>query len=329
MNKILIIQTASIGDVILATPVIEKLHLFYPNARIDFLLKKGNEALFDGHPFLNEVLIWEKSKAKYKNLFLLITKIRAKKYDCVINLQRFLSSGFVTVLSGANLKIGFDKNPVSFGFDKKIKHVINDGKVHEIDRNSELVKEITDGNRILLKLYPGAHHFSKVSEFKFEKYITISPASLWFTKEYPEAKWIEFIQEIDPYMAIYFLGSSKDSSKIERIIEQSGHQKSTNLSGRLSFLESAALMKDAKMNFVNDSAPLHLASSVNAPVTAIFCSTIPEFGFGPLSDNSVIVQTGEKLSCRPCGLHGFKECPEKHFKCALTINTLELLNRLN
>lgn len=70
------------------------------------------------------------------------------------------------------------------------------------------------------------------------------------------------------------------------------------------------------MNYVNDSAPMHLCSAVNAPVTAIYCSTIPEFGFGPLSDNSHILQTKEKLSCRPCGLHGFKSCPEKHFKCA-------------
>jgi ADP-heptose:LPS heptosyltransferase len=88
-------------------------------------------------------------------------------------------------------------------------------------------------------------------------------------------------------------------------------------------------MKDAEMNFVNDSAPMHLASAVNAATTAIFCSTIPEFGFGPLADNSAIVQTSEKLDCRPCGLHGFDQCPKKHFKCAITIDKDYLLNRLN
>ena len=88
-------------------------------------------------------------------------------------------------------------------------------------------------------------------------------------------------------------------------------------------------MQNAKMNYVNDSAPLHLASALNAPVTAVFCSTIPNFGFGPLSDISHIVQVNEKLDCRPCGLHGFKECPEKHFKCALNIKTEELLKTLN
>jgi ADP-heptose:LPS heptosyltransferase len=46
-------------------------------------------------------------------------------------------------------------------------------------------------------------------------------------------------------------------------------------------------MKDAAMNYVNDSAPMHFASAVNAPVTAVYCSTIPAFGFGPLSDRSI------------------------------------------
>jgi ADP-heptose:LPS heptosyltransferase len=79
-------------------------------------------------------------------------------------------------------------------------------------------------------------------------------------------------------------------------------------------------MKLATMNYVNDSAPLHLASAMNAPVTAFFCSTIPEFGFGPLSENNQIIQTEEKLNCRPCGLHGKKVCPEGHFKCGTEIN---------
>ena len=44
-DSILVIQTASIGDVILATPVVEKLHRFFPDSRIDLLVKKGNEGL--------------------------------------------------------------------------------------------------------------------------------------------------------------------------------------------------------------------------------------------------------------------------------------------
>ena len=85
-------------------------------------------------------------------------------------------------------------------------------------------------------------------------------------------------------------------------------------------------MKDAEMNYVNDSAPLHLASAMNAPVTVVYCSTIPDFGFGPLSDNSRIIETKINLNCRPCGLHGYKECPLTHFKCAHSIDIIEAIS---
>lgn len=328
MKRILIIQTASIGDVILATPVLEKLHHHFPDAEIDLLIKKGNERLFDGHPFLHELLIWDKSKEKYKNLKKLIQQIRGNRYDAVINIQRFASSGLVTILSGAKLKVGFNKNPFSPLFNIRIKHTIRNSEVHETERNTNLVKRFTDETVFPVKLYPLPRDYAKMSQYKTVKYITVSPASLWFTKQYPEKKWIEFIKEIDKDTRIYFLGSKNDSALCDSIIDKSGHENSMNLAGRLSFLESAALMKDAAMNYMNDSAPLHLASAVNARTTAIFCSTVPSFGFGPLSDDSVVIETKEHLKCKPCGLHGLKECPEDHFKCAMTIDKNELLKRL-
>jgi heptosyltransferase-2 len=87
-------------------------------------------------------------------------------------------------------------------------------------------------------------------------------------------------------------------------------------------------MKDAAMNYVNDSAPMHFASAVNAPVTAVYCSTIPSFGFGPLSDIKYIVEIKEPLDCRPCGLHGYKACPRGHFHCAWHITDDQLLATL-
>ena len=69
---------------------------------------------------------------------------------------------------------------------------------------------------------------------------------------------------------------------------------------------------------------MHLCSAMNANVTAVFCSTIPEFGFGPLATNSNVVQCRETLACKPCGLHGWKKCPEGHFKCG-DINVGDLI----
>ena len=94
------------------------------------------------------------------------------------------------------------------------------------------------------------------------------------------------------------------------------NKKIENLAGKLTLLQSAALINKAKMTFANDSTPVHLASAMNAPIAVIYCSTIPEFGFGPLSSNSLIIEIEDKLDCRPCGLHGKSKCKKKHFKCS-------------
>ena len=330
LKKILIIQTASIGDVILITPVIEKLHLYYPDCQIDILIKKGYEGLFEEHPFLKNVLVWDKSKQKYSRLFQIWKRIRSEKYDLVVNVQRFASTGLLTIFSGAAQTIGFDKNPLSCFFKTKIKHDIGlkDNYIHEVDRNLKLIETFTDAEHINPKLHPTKQNLEKTSQLKEQKFICIAPASLWFTKQYPIDQWIDLISKMDSDYKIYLLGSTADFDLCENIKSNSGSKNAINLAGKLNLLESAALMKDASMNFVNDSAPMHLCSAVDAKITAIYCSTIPEFGFGPLSNNTYIVQSTEKLECRPCGLHGFKACPKKHFRCATTIKTNELLKHL-
>jgi len=327
MKKILVIQTASIGDVILATPVIEKLHRFYPDISIDLLVKTGMEGLFRNHPFLHELIIWNKQHRKFRNFFRILWKVRRNHYDAVINIQRFALTGLLTAFSGAGNRTGFSKNPFSKLFTHAVPHIIKEG-MHEIDRNLSLIRSITDESTEKPKLYTTPSDQAKTALYKTPGYFTLSPASLWFTKQYPAEKWIEFISYIPPQRKVYLMGSAEDAALCEELIRKSGNKMAVNLAGQLSLLESASLMKDAKMNFTNDSAPLHLASAVNAPVTVIYCSTIPGFGFGPLSEDSSVVETSVPLDCRPCGLHGYKACPEKHFRCATTIDVNQLNARL-
>jgi heptosyltransferase-2 len=330
VNKILIIQTAFIGDVILATPVAEKLHRFFPDAGIDFLVRKGTEELFTGHPFIHDVLIWNRKRHKYKNLFKIIRIVRSNHYDLIVNLHRFGSSGIVTAFSKAKRTIGFNKNPFSIFFGKRVKHIIGKGNSqnHEIDRNLLLIVEYGNQNHVMPRLYPTVKDFKKVEIFSHKEYICIAPASVWFTKQYPKEKWIEFVRSIEKTLHICLIGSETDKVLCDEIIGESRHQSIENMAGELTLLETAALMKNAKMNFVNDSAPMHIASAMNAPVSAVYCSTIPDFGFGPLSEKSTIIQTDEPLECRPCGLHGLKSCPENYFECAYTIRTENLLKTL-
>ena len=310
----LILQTAFLGDVVLATPLVESLRAAYPDAAIDFLVRKGNESLLTGHPHLRRVLVFDK-KNKLHSALSLIKTLRSERYDLVINLHRFASSGVIAALSAAREIRGFSKNPLAFAFTRRFPHVLGEG-LHEVDRNLSLLEGWVQHPVRRPKLYPPA---DAATARPTGPYVCIAPTSVWFTKQWPAEKWSALIRSLPPEWSVVLLGSPQDRNACDEIIAASGRSGVWNMAGTLSLLASAAWMQHAVMNYANDSAPIHLASAVNAPITAVFCSTVPSFGFGPLSDHARIVEAPTRLPCRPCGLHGHKNCPEGHFRCAMDI----------
>ena len=313
MQKILIIQTAFLGDVILATPVVGELKRLYPNAAIDILVRKGNEGVLENHPSINTILILDKKKGKLKEIKRLRKEIRTQNYDLLINLHRFGASGIISFLSGAKMKIGFDKNPFSFCYNTKIKHEIGNG-THEVERNLKCIAEFGAQQLVRPQVFPSAANRAKVAHLVQKPFVTLAPASVWFTKQLPENRWVELAKLKSKNFDVYLVGGPSDFDLCERIRLAAALPQTSNLAGKLNLLESCALFEKANRCYVNDSGPLHMATDVNTPTTAFFCATIPAFGFGPLADNSEIRETFEVLSCRPCGLHGGEACPEGHFK---------------
>jgi len=327
-QKILVIQTAFIGDVVLATAMLEALHQNNPTASISILVRKGNEALFEAHPFIHELLVWDKHQNKYGHWLQLLFTIRQNQFDAVINVQRYAATGLWTALSGAKMKIGFDKNPFAFLFTNVIAHQAVGNGLHEIERNHALLSPLGLFPNARPALYPSSQDVKAVEGYQLQPYLCMAPASVWFTKQFPMHQWIKVLNSIPFEGPIYLLGGPGDKMLNDQILQAVQKTNLVNLAGRLSFLASAALQKGAVLNYVNDSAPMHFASAVNAPVAAIYCSTVPDFGYGPLSDTSFIIETKQALSCRPCGLHGKKECPLKHFNCAETIRLEQIYQPL-
>jgi heptosyltransferase-2 len=315
LQRILIIQTAFLGDVILASPVWENLHAAFPNAQIDVVVKKGNESLLAGHPFIENLYIFDKSQ-KVKNLWKLGKSLRANQYDLILNLQRFASSGLLTFLARGKESRGFDKNPFAFLYTKRYKHQMKPDW-HEVDRNLSLISDLVHDPSRRPRLHPSLEDSNAIQIYQEVPYYCLAPTSVWFTKQAPKKIWLELIfkfQKEQKEQKIYLLGAALDRSYLDEIVDSASSTEVVNLAGKLTLLQAAALMAGAQHNYVNDSGPLHLASATNAPVTAFFCSTVPEFGFGPLSEQANIVEV-KGLDCRPCGLHGYKSCPKGHFKC--------------
>ena len=318
MDKVLIIQTAWLGDVILTTGLVESVHAAHPRAHIDLIIQTKWCGVFERHPFIRHIYGLDKSK-KWSSIRAIIAATKTTNYDLLINTHRYLSSGYLAWRITARKKIGYKKNPLSFLYSTRVGYDLTDQR-HETERLHDLLMPLSIPMKRPPRLYPPRETSIDLPEH----FICIAPCSAWLTKMLPIDKWVSFIRSLPPTLSVVCVGGAADYSYCEQL-QQLSDRTILNTCGKVPFLESAYIMSLAERCYVLDSASLHICSALNLPVTAFFLSTSPELGFSPLSDDAIVIQTDKKLSCKPCGSHGKSKCPEGHFKCADLI--VEIQNR--
>ncbi len=326
-SRILVFQTAFLGDVILTMPMIQVLHKRYPHAGIDVVTTPIAAGLLENHPAISTVIRYDKRKSQrgITGLLLLAKFLREQRYDLAVVPHRSFRTSLIIGLSGITERIGFSTASGTLFYNNIVRYEKSD---HEIVRNLMLLTPLgisSDPNE-LPSLYPSKADDQIIDKFLFEReildhhtMIAIAPGSVWRTK-----RWlIERFSELSLILAnsgfdILIIGGKEDSELARAIIETAKHKKIHDATGTLSLLQSAELIRRCKTLVTNDSAPLHLGVAMRTPVAAIFGATVPEFGFAPYGKNDVVIET-KKLSCRPCAIHGGNECPIGTFVCMKNI----------
>jgi len=328
MEKILIIQTAFPGDAILTLPLIQKTKYLIPVSQIEVIATPETKGIFETSPFVKKVIVLDK-KGEHKSLFSLIKFGMSFRnyYDQVISPHRSFRSSLLVYLANAKKSVGFDTASFNRVYKKLIPY---DKTAHEVKRNLSLIKFGIEDWKIkpLMKLEEKSEKLlNLIKRTQNEKFIVIAPGSVWKTKKYPE----EHFYKIADYFAkkgftIVFTGGASEVDLCRRMAENTGHN-SFSLAGKLSIPESVELFKNCKLVISNDSAPTHMAVAANTFVITIYCSTVPEFGFYPYSEKSRFI-SDNSLSCKPCGIHGRKSCPEKHFGCGNNLKPETIINEI-
>ncbi len=329
-QKILIIQTAFLGDVVLSTPLIKAVKRKYPHSKIFFLLIPQTKGLLQNNPHLDGIIVYDKKdKEKGVSSFLaLARKIRASGFDLALIPHRSFRSALLAYLARIPQRTGFDKSSGAFLFTKKIKYIQNQS---EAKRNLSLLEtDMPPENDCLPELFPSEDDFKYIEELfiswdvkKEDKIVGIAPGSVWNTKRWLPERFGEVAESLIEKLGVkvIFTGGKEDE---KLCLEIASNMKSKPLiaAGKTSPLQSAALISRCHVILSNDTAPMHIAVAMRVPVVAIFGSTIPEFGFAPTGKNDLVIQ--KELYCRPCGIHGRKNCPEKHFRCMKEITAAEV-----
>jgi heptosyltransferase-2 len=324
-NKILIIQTAFIGDVILTTPLIELLAKEYPNAKIDFLTTPKSENLLESNPNITNLILFDK-KGKdrgLRGLTRLGKMLKNNQYDLCLTPHRSLRSAYLTWMTRAAMRIGFNRSACK----KAYTHVVKYERVHhEIERNLSLLAPVgLNKQKIFPVIYSTREDKEKVKKLLNKlnmpntmRFFAVAPGSVWPTKRWPEKYYKNFCQLLEEKgNMVILIGGTEDENLCNRIAGQV--KNAVTYAGQLSLRETHYLLTRCSGILTNDSAPLHLGMAANINVFAFFGPTVPEFGFAPFGPKSKIFENRD-LACRPCAIHGGKSCPIKTFECMESIS---------
>lgn len=322
-KNILIIQTAFLGDLLLTLPLIYHLKKIFTYAQIDILIREGLEEIKEIFPLINNVHLISKNSRKIKSIINLTKRLKGK-YNIVITPHRSFRSALISFLTYAEKRISFNNSSLPFLFTDIVKY---DKSKHEIERNLDLLnpllseQEINWKEKIPLKL----NDYVMNENFMLwinsgERIIVIAPGTVWETKRYPEYYFSVLINRlIDDGIKCVLIGSSKDLDIGISIMNRvSNKDLVLNLIGKLSLKETISLINLSDLLICNDSAPTHMGVFTKTPVLTIYGSTVPEFGFYPFRNFDRYVEV-ENLTCKPCGIHGYRRCPKKHFKCMIDL----------
>ncbi|MBQ4132939.1 MAG: lipopolysaccharide heptosyltransferase II [Desulfovibrionaceae bacterium] len=336
LMRIGIWNTAWLGDSVLTLPLIELVKKHFPQADIDFYVRKGFASLYTCHPAIDRVFEFDKKKLGIMGSWRYGRELAERGYSVWISAHRSWRSSAIAQLTRAPIRIGYDSGPLS---RLVYTHTVERDfyKLEEIERLLKLAAPLgvplNLGNREAhwphLALCAEAEEKAEQVWKKLDPLrptLGIHPGGAWATKRWPAENMAEVARlAARAQVQIILFGAKNEQEQSDAVREAvSGCPGFIDLAGQLSLPELAACLKRLDCYLSNDSGPMHLSWVQKTPTTAIFGPTVREFGFFPRGAACSVLEVN--LPCRPCGLHGHKKCPEGHHACMRNISPRTVWN---
>jgi heptosyltransferase-2 len=315
-SKILIIRFSSFGDVLLTSGILRVIKEKHPFSELHFLVKKPFSQMIEHNKNIDVLHFYEnheQAKNELKNI----------SFDFVGDLQA--NQRTFRLRKSLNFKkLGIYKKDrikrflyVKFGV-----YIFNKEVLSIPERYALALEGLNSKNE---QFFPEYSIFPEVNESIFsikEPYIVVAPGAAHFTKQWPKEYYLELIKNLNKNYKIVLVGGENESETAHFIAKNTEIYK--NFVGKISFNETAYLIKNSKILICNDSSVMHLAAALNKKIITFFGSTTEVFGFYPYRTKSVVLEK-KNLNCRPCTHMGKSKCPKKHFKCMKDILPEEAL----
>lgn len=323
--RILIIRLSSIGDVILTTPILKSLKEKYPEIIIDFLVMKNFKDAIEGNPYVDNLILFDKSKGDgFKSLVSLGKKLKKNNYTYVFDLHSKIRSKIISKAIGGKIHTYKKRGLLKTLLVKSriIKYVVDDTIVRNYYKPFKILGIDYEKEDLVFNF--SKEDLQKVVNLSvdIDNVPIIAPGASKETKKWTKEGFAQLVKLLyEKYKKKpLIIGSAAENEMCEDIRRLSGDL-AVNLAGKLTLKESGALLSKGRFLVTNDSGPFHIGRGVKCPTYVIFGPTSPNMF--EYDGNNILVYMEEE--CSPCSLHGDKECPKKHFNCMKKLSAKKIM----
>ena len=362
-SRILLIKPSALGDVVHTLPVLVKLRARYPRAQIDWLITPENAEIVRYHPALSNVVLFARRDFSkrgrrwraFLSFFDLLKQIRSAKYELIIDMHGQVRSAFFALISGARVRIGFDR-PVKRGLtvssEHDLKNIPSHGwrgaregswiaythripiptlDVHAIDRYLWVAPLLgLDDNPPDLTIHLSPKAIDKMNRLLEEQGVPVSkplvvlvPGTIWETKHWTIEGFAGVARQfLRDGFAVALAGTTRDQQRCRQIAAVAPG--TCDLSGKTTPADLAALIRRAEVAVTNDSGSMHVAASLGKPMVSVFGPTNPVH-IGPYERPESVVRVD--LPCSPCNYRRLSQCPFDH-ACMKQVTSAMVVERV-